>query len=226
MRISGLQRPMQASARLELPNMRKLTRSRDMWSGVGVVYAEPGQSHFRIVTFKDGRRTVIVDVELQPSRITVMARLAAVGGVWRIPDVGDEVAVSIPEGRIEFMPVITGTLSEPAARVSDTRTVIEAPDAIEVTAPQVLLGPDAASITEQVIKGTTYRTQETAMLQAMAAQLTVIGAAFTKMAASAGLPAAATENTAAATAATAMVTAITNFEAQAATYLSTNVKVK
>src|SRR6185295_3752945 len=98
-------------------------------------------SHYRIVT-RDGKvADVLVEVETMPTRQDLTCRLEAGAGgpgagLWRIPPVGTEVAVVIPEGRIDFMPTIVGimTSGEAPSRVAADRTILVAPDRIEIIA--------------------------------------------------------------------------------------------
>lgn len=87
--------------------MRALFTDRRMWTSIGiVVQPDDAADHYEEV---EGPADVLVEVMLQPALIPVTCRLAA--GVWLVPDVGEEVAVLIPEGQPSFMPIIIANLS-------------------------------------------------------------------------------------------------------------------
>lgn len=89
---------------MELSDLRHLMRDSRMWFAIGIV-TKPDDGEAVEVSTTD----VLVEVLLQPSLQPVTCRLPA--RVWAAPDVGDEVMVGLPEGALEFMPVIVGVLS-------------------------------------------------------------------------------------------------------------------
>lgn len=96
--------------RLDLTDMREVFRDRRVWSGLGVVTKEQGQSqHWEVVQTDGDSVDILVDVVLHPSETPIRCRLPA--GVWDVPDEGDEVGVILPEGALDFMPVIVCRLS-------------------------------------------------------------------------------------------------------------------
>lgn len=97
--------------RIDLTDMRHLFKDGRVWTGLGVVVAPNNEPHWQIVADEEtgDLLDVIVEVELQPSQVLVSARLRA--GMWEVPALGDEVAVIIPDGAIDFQPVIVATLS-------------------------------------------------------------------------------------------------------------------
>ncbi len=96
--------------RLDLTDMRHLFRDGRVWSGLGVVIAPDGGPHWRIEPNGSGDPfDITVEVEIMPSQVHVTARLRA--GMWEVPDVGDEVAILIPAGEIDFQPIVIATLS-------------------------------------------------------------------------------------------------------------------
>lgn len=111
MRITKPYRGRKAVKRLDLTDMREVFRDRRVWSSVGVVTIPDGESTWwEIVQHDDGSSVdVLVDVVLHPSETPVTCRLAA--GIFDVPDEGDEVAVILPEGAIDFMPIIVCRLS-------------------------------------------------------------------------------------------------------------------
>lgn len=114
-RRQGLRRQ-KPGKRVDLTNiaktMEQLGFARGLFSCLGVVKeAEDGGLHFDL----DGE-DLTVDVELQPSGTTITARLGTVGGsfgagVWWIPPIGSEVLVAVPDGDIDFQPIIVAQYS-------------------------------------------------------------------------------------------------------------------
>jgi hypothetical protein len=104
-KITAPYRGRRAVKKLDFTDMRKAFSDQRLWCSIGLVTApEDGVSHFE-VTDSD----VLVEVVLQPSLIQLTCRLSA--ALWRVPDLGEEVMVTVPEGMIEFMPTITDVLS-------------------------------------------------------------------------------------------------------------------
>lgn len=103
---------------LDGSSVRDALRDNRVWTGIGVVQPNDGQgSHFQILTDTDGNPIdVLVDIILAPWGDQLTCRLASFGGcnsggIWRIPEIGTEVAVMIPTGQYEADPIIIGTLS-------------------------------------------------------------------------------------------------------------------
>lgn len=106
-RISKPLRGQRATKHLDLTDMRAALADGRQWCGVGVVVKpEDGGEHWVIV---GDNADIMVEVELQPSQEVVTARLAA--GMWIVPNLGDEVAVILPAGELDFMPVIVCVLA-------------------------------------------------------------------------------------------------------------------
>lgn len=153
-RISSPKRKPKGSRRLDTTDLRALMQDRRLWVALGLVTKPPdAAAHFEVT---ENRADVLVHVELAPRRIEMWCRLGALAGgsdlgVWRVPPVGAEVAVVVPEGEVGFQPVLIATLSSGRApeRVSDGRTIIVATDTVEITAPKVILGPTPGSVVAQ-----------------------------------------------------------------------------
>lgn len=105
MNITKPYRGRRGSKRFDLTDLRALLKDQREWSSIGRVFLPPGQAQHFEITGGD----IFVDVILQPSLVDVTCRLAA--GMWLVPALGEEVVVSIPEGQLEFMPVVIGVLS-------------------------------------------------------------------------------------------------------------------
>jgi hypothetical protein len=105
-KVTAPYRGRSASRRLDLTDMKHAlgVDGFKLWCAVAIVQAPQGEPHFEV--FADD---VHVEVVTQPSLIPLTCRLAA--GMWRIPDVGEEVVVLIPEGEIAFMPILVDVLS-------------------------------------------------------------------------------------------------------------------
>lgn len=99
-------------------------------------------SHWRLESGPLGRE-LIVGVVTVPEGIELEALLFA-NDVWRVPSVGAEVAVIVPGKELGGRPVIVAVGDAPE-RTGDNRTILVAPDTIEVTAPTVILGPSPES---------------------------------------------------------------------------------
>lgn len=112
MRISKPLRARGGAKRIDLTPVREALKDGRQWCGLGVVVQPTdGSPHWRIETDPDTGEAVDVLVwcVLQPSQIPLEARLAA--GMWIVPGIGEEVAVVIPAGRVDFMPLIVALLS-------------------------------------------------------------------------------------------------------------------
>lgn len=118
--------------RLDLAVLREALKDGKVWSGLGVVTLFQGEtSHFEIIAEEGVNVDILVDVELMPNREKVACRLGqgGGGGVWKIPAVGVEVAVLIPQGDLGADPIIVATLDSPPASVTTTEiVVIDAPN--------------------------------------------------------------------------------------------------
>ena len=98
----------------------------------------------------------MIEVETMPDGLDLTCRLSTSGsgggfGLWAIPRVGSIVAVLVPDGEIEFQPIIVGVLDNNAApdRVSPDRVILVSSVPVEITAPKVILGPDPGDIMEE-----------------------------------------------------------------------------
>jgi hypothetical protein len=148
-RIVAPMRGRKASKRLDVTGLREALADRRIWAQLAVVAAPAGaSSHWELVADQQGNRHVLVDVETVPRRIELRCRLGAGAGglgqgLWRIPAIGTEVAILVPDGQIDFQPVIVACLDSGAApeRLEDGRTILVATDTVEITAPKVVLGP-------------------------------------------------------------------------------------
>ncbi len=157
---------------------------------------------------------ILVDVVLHPSETPVTARLAA--GIWDVPDVGDEVAVLVPDGAIDFMPIIVARLS-----TNHVPTVQgPQPGRIVIERDEVIVH-DGSGGAERAVMGETYRSAEDTLFTA----LSTFAAAISTFAATCVGPTA-PQLTALQSAATAIETAITTFENGGSTYLTTVLKAK
>ena len=111
MKTSRPRRRRRGAKRMDLTAARALLKDQRHWAAIGVVTAPAdGSPYWRVDTDESGAGVdVLVEVVLHPEGVPVTARLAA--GVWLVPSLGEEVAVLIPSGQIDFMPIIVGILS-------------------------------------------------------------------------------------------------------------------
>lgn len=104
--------------RLDLRDLRKSLEDNRVWCAVGKVIQpddEAGAQHFELVPGADGAIVdILVEVLLLPGNVEVTCRLAGSAGgrgVVTVPALGAEVLVAIPNGEIEWMPVLVAQLS-------------------------------------------------------------------------------------------------------------------
>lgn len=95
---------------------------------------------------------VLVDVELMPGGSDVTARLGSLGsaagyGIWALPPEGTEVALIVPQGEIDFMPIIICTLSSRRVpdRIGEDKLIIVAKERVEIIGEQVYISSDGAA---------------------------------------------------------------------------------
>lgn len=106
-RITKPMRGQRPTKRLDLSDVKEALRDTRQWTALGIVAEGPdGSPHWEVV---GDNADVMVEVVIQPDQVPLFCRLAA--GMWIVPDVGDEVAVIVPAGELDFMPVITCILS-------------------------------------------------------------------------------------------------------------------
>lgn len=130
-RITKPKRRGTGAKRLDLSDMRELFRDRRVWSAVGrVVLPDGTDQHWQIVEHEGEGVDIEIEVVIQPSQVPVTARLRG-GGWWEVPALDDEVALLIPDGQVDFMPIVIGSLSTnrvPTGQApSPTNIVIAAP---------------------------------------------------------------------------------------------------
>ena len=218
MRISAPKRGRRGSKRLDLTDIRHVLRDTRVWAGIGVVTTPEGaESHWDTIQVDGVDADIIVDVVLHPSETPVTCRVLA--GVWDIPDEGDEVAVLVPEGHIDFMPVIVGRLSSnhvPTAQGPQ-------PGRIVIERDEVLVHDGDGGA--QALANETYRSHEDTLITAIRTAFAAINTYAVAI-----KPVADPSNAATPALTTALTTtfqaAVTAFNAAASTYLTTVLKGK
>jgi hypothetical protein len=109
-RITKPKRSKGGAKRLDLSDMRHVFKDGRIWCSIGVVTAPDGDAHWHVAANDSGTSVdVIVEVVLQPSEDPCSCRLRA--GMWEVPNEGDEVLVMLPEGALDFAPIIVCKLS-------------------------------------------------------------------------------------------------------------------
>jgi len=125
-----LRRRRGGAKRLDLTDLRAVLQDSRLFTRFGRVYVPEGASkHFEIIS-ENGSIDILVDVLLEPRDFDVTCRLGGTGGAkrgaWTIPNPGDEVAVVVPDGEIDWMPIIVAVCStgEVPAGLAENVTVI------------------------------------------------------------------------------------------------------
>lgn len=112
--MTRITKPMRGNTptkKLDLTDMRALFHDHRVWTSIGIVQCPEGvETHWEVVTDDAGTAVdVLIEVLLAPSEVPTTCRLRA--GMWEVPALGDEVIVIIPEGAVDFMPIVVGRLS-------------------------------------------------------------------------------------------------------------------
>lgn len=139
MRVTKPLRSKKATKRLDTNSLRALARDGRVWVDIGVVTKPPGEAqHWRKVD-SAGRTDILVSVDGVTTGQDWDCRLSAAAGsvatgLWRVPAVGDEVVIVVPNGDASFMPVIVSALGsgQVPARAGDDKTVLVATDEIQL----------------------------------------------------------------------------------------------
>lgn len=133
-----------ASTKLDISALRRIIdRQTPMAVALGVVRQFEGESsHYEIITDTDtGIIEVLVDIELQPSLEKIFCRLGfGQDQVYKIPRVGQEVAVLIPQlknqlvaDELENDPIIVAILD------TDVPTELDGDDVCVIAAPRTII---------------------------------------------------------------------------------------
>ena len=177
--MSRSSRPMRgrkSSRRIDTDAIAAMCRDGRMWCKLGKVFKPDDQTaHWQV----NDKGMILIEVETMPDGLDLTCRLATSGsgggfGLWAIPRVGSIVAVLVPDGQIEFEPVIVGVLDNNAAPdgLDETLTLLADDRPVAIRAPGVQLGDSDA--TEAFIKGTSRRAHETALTSAIATYIASI----------------------------------------------------
>lgn len=181
--MSRVTRPMRgrkASKRIDTTALESLMGQGPVQVKIGKVFAPDAQTqHWKRQQFKDGGECIVIEVETIPDGSDLTCRLATWGsgggnGGWAIPRVGTIVAVLVPEGVVEFHPLVIGVLdcNNVPLGVGEDFTIIVDDRPVAVRAPRVLLGD--TNVFEAFIKGTSRRGHETAFNNALATYVSAI----------------------------------------------------
>lgn len=161
MKIQKQPRKRQPARRVDLSPIKEALKDRRCWACMGLVVSGDDDNHYEL----DGV-DLLVEVELVPSQERLTARLGTVAGgpgrgVWAVPAVGTEVALIVPEGDVEFMPIIVATLSTGNVTADLDETIVimnnDAGDIAIIPSGDVRLGSKTAN--EQVIRGNSFQTK-------------------------------------------------------------------
>lgn len=147
----GLKRGNRATKRMDLSFLQAALQDDRQWAVMGVVRAPAdGGDHYEIETSGATITDVLIEVTVMPGGEELTCRLANPidgGGLWRIPAIGAEVVVVLPAGNTAFMPTVVAVLSSQSlpARTSPDRTILVAPDRIEIIAPAVYISSNGTT---------------------------------------------------------------------------------
>ena len=99
--------------RLDMTGLREALKDRRCWTCLATTIVPDGEEeHWELIVDDSGNVTdILVEVVTQPEGQELTCRLDIRGSI-EIPALGDEVLVCLPSGRIDFMPVITGFMSQ------------------------------------------------------------------------------------------------------------------
>lgn len=150
------------SKRLDLTAMREVLQDQRVWARMGVVSAAEDGEHYLI----DENADVLLEVSLMPDEDLTTCRLGSLAGgpgrgVWAIPPVGTEVAVLVPDGQLDFMPIVIATLASGEVTSDLDETVIvmsnNLGDIAVIPSGDVSLGEKGA--TEQALRGNSFQSK-------------------------------------------------------------------
>lgn len=153
MRISSPKRGRKTAIRMDVSDLKCVLRDERVWAGRGKVFKpEDAASHVEVDT-ANGKRRVLVHVEMLPSGQDLTCKLATCTsgpglGLWFVPKVGTVVRVELADGAIDGCPAIvavedTGGFPD---RAGTDRVVLISDVPVEVTAPRVTLGPSPEQV--------------------------------------------------------------------------------
>lgn len=156
MKITKPKRSGRGAKRMDPQALRELLKDSRLHCIRAKVWKPPGETtHWAAEKDSGGNTFILVHVLTIPHAIDLTCRLGSQvagggQGLWRIPDIGTEVAVENPDGALEFEPTIIGVMDSgnPPSRVGTNRTILVANDIVEITAPKVYLGPTPEVIVE------------------------------------------------------------------------------
>lgn len=137
--IKKSRRRLKPTKRLDMSDLYRTLEeagfTRGFLSCLGIVQAaDDGGPHFDL----DGE-DLLVEVELMPSRVKLTTRVGTVaggggGGVWKVPPIGAEVLVAIPDGDLDFQPTIASWYSSGnlPSDIGESTLVVSCPPGGEV----------------------------------------------------------------------------------------------
>lgn len=117
-----------ASQVFDPSDWRQIFFDQRQWVVLGRVDRHDGEAtHFRFDVDALGQRALFVDVVSIPGDVELTCVLPGEGGIWRIPAVGRQVYVALPDGIIDGWPSIIAVVGEPAeaSGLSESTAVIQ-----------------------------------------------------------------------------------------------------
>jgi hypothetical protein len=135
---------------MDMTGLAEAVRDQRQWCAFGKVGKGPnGEPHFEI---DQENQEILLSVYLQPDQQWMPCLFATAGGAGAvlvtIPEEGDQVAIIIPSGEIDFLPMVVAVVpARPLhARISTQRTVLLSTKPIEIIGPSVVIGSDTATV--------------------------------------------------------------------------------
>lgn len=125
-----------------------------MWCKLGkVIKPDSATEHWKTQDLEGGGKVILVEVETMPDGCDLTCRLSSGfssgggNGAWAIPRVDSIVGVAVPDGEIEFMPIVFGVLdcNAPPDGLDETLSLIVDDRTLAIEVPELHLGGRDAS---------------------------------------------------------------------------------
>ena len=165
-----------------------MCRDGHMWCKFGkVIKPDSATEHWKTQDLEGGGKVILVEVETMPDGCDLTCRLSSGfssgggNGAWAIPRLGSIVGVAVPDGEIEFMPIVFGVLdcNAPPDGLDETLSLIVDDRTLAVRVPKFQMGDSDAD--QAFVQGTNYRSKEDDLFGAVTKAIVSIGAALSAL---------------------------------------------